>query len=576
MRRPNYDLRPRVVVSDHAGDVIQGWPAIVAALAGPGVTVVECYPGAPVDDALAAWGQHAPATRVLDTRALFRRPDAIAADLAPVLTDDRVFGRLEPIGIELFLDDARVTAARATLAAADGPVAVIGPGAAYVAHIWDRLAHVSMARWELQRRQRGGAIGSLGADGKDAGSGAAALYKRAFFVDWRVGDRIKAALIAQIDQVIDANADTPKMIAGDTWRAGLAHCTTRPIRLVPFFDPGPWGGQWMREHFGLPDGPQNYAWCFDCVPEENSLRLGFGDVDVELPALDLVLAEPRALLGDAVFARFGAEFPIRFDLLDTMGGGNLSLQVHPRADYARDRFGLTYTQDESYYLLDAEPGGVVYLGLRDDADPARMAAALQAAQAGGPAFPAAEFVNVLPARKHDHFLIPAGTIHCSGAGAMVLEVSATPYIFTFKLWDWGRLGLDGRPRPIHLDHGLTNLAWDRREAFTRAELVNTLTPLAETPDYRTERTGLHASEFIETTRTWFTGPVPFDTAGTVNVLNLVQGETALVQSPTHAFAPFEVHYAQTWILPAAVGAYTVRPSGPAAEPLGVLRAFVRG
>ena len=576
MRRPNYDLRPRVVVSDHAGDVIQGWPAIVAALAGPGVTVVECYPGAPVDDALAAWGQHAADTRVLDTRALFRRPDAIAADLAPVLTDDRVFGRLEPIGIELFLDDARVAAARVTLADADDPIAVIGPGAAHVAQTWDRLAHVSMARWELQRRQRDGAIGSLGADGTDAGSGAAALYKRAFFVDWRVGDRIKAALIAQIDHLIDANADTPKMIAGDTWRAGLAHCTTRPIRLVPFFDPGPWGGQWMREHFGLPDGPQNYAWCFDCVPEENSLLLGFGEVDVELPALDLVLAQPRTLLGDAVFARFGAEFPIRFDLLDTMGGGNLSLQVHPRADYARDRFGLTYTQDESYYLLDAEPGGVVYLGLRDDADPARMAAALEAAQTGGPAFPAAEFVNVLPARKHDHFLIPAGTIHCSGAGAMVLEVSATPYIFTFKLWDWGRLGLDGRPRPIHLEHGLTNLAWDRREAFTRAELVNTLTPLAETADYRTERTGLHASEFIETTRTWFTGPVPFDTAGTVNVLNLVEGETAIVQSPTHAFAPFEVHYAQTWILPAAVGAYTVRPNGPAAEPLAVLRAFVRG
>ena len=575
MRRPNYDLRPRVVVSDHAGDVTQGWPAIVAALGRSGVTVVECYPGAPVGEVLAAWASDAPDTRVIDTRALFRTSDAIAADLAPLLTDDRVFGRLEPIGIDLFLDAASVAQARATLADANRPVAVIGPGAAHVAQRWDRLAHVSIARWELQRRQRGGAIGSLGADGKDAGSGAAALYKRAFFVDWRVGDRVKAALIAQIDQVIDANADTPKMIAGDTWRAGLAHCTTRPIRLVPFFDPGPWGGQWMREHFGLPDGPQNYAWCFDCVPEENSLRLGFGDVDVELPALDLVLAEPRALLGDAVFARFGAEFPIRFDLLDTMGGGNLSLQVHPRADYARDRFGLTYTQDESYYLLDAEPGGVVYLGLRDDADPARMAAALQAAQSGGPAFPAADFVNVLPARKHDHFLIPAGTIHCSGAGAMVLEISATPYIFTFKLWDWGRLGLDGRPRPIHLDHGLANLACDRREAFTRAELVNTLTPLAETADYRTERTGLHASEFIETERTWFTGPVPFDTAGTLNVLNLVQGETALVQSPTHAFAPFEVHHAQTWILPAAVGAYTVRPNGPAAEPLGVLRAFVR-
>ena len=574
MRRANYDLQPRVPVSDRAGDATQGWPAIVASLAGPGVSVVECYPGAPVGEVLAAWAASAPGTRWIDTRALFRPDEAIEADLAPVLTDDRVFGRLEPIGIDLFLDDARIAAARATLAAAADPVAVIGPGAAFVAQSWDRLAYVSMARWELQRRQRAGLIGSLGAD--DTGLGAAALYKRAFFVDWRVGDRIKAALIPRIDAVIDCNAPTPKMITGNAWRSALAHCTTRPIRLVPFFDPGPWGGKWMRATFGLPDGPDNYAWCFDCVPEENSLLLGFGDTDVELPALDLVLACPRALLGDHVFERFGAEFPVRFDLLDTMGGGNLSLQVHPRADYAAKHFGLTYTQDESYYLLDAEPDGVVYLGLRDNADPLAVAAALQAAQADGPAFPAADYVNVLPARKHDHFLIPAGTIHCSGAGAMVLEISATPYIFTFKLWDWGRLGLDGRPRPIHLDHGLANVAWDRRETFVRTELVNTLTPIAETADCRIERTGLHALEFIETERAWFTGPVPFDTRGTLNVLNLVEGEAALVESPTHAFAPFEVHFAETFIVPAAVGPYTIRPLQPATSgPQAVLRAFVR-
>jgi len=156
------------------------------------------------------------------------------------------------------------------------------------------------------------------------------------------------------------------------------------------------------------------------------------------------------LLGEAVQARFGDEFPIRFDFLDTMGGGNLSLQVHPPADYIRQTFGMRYTQDESYYLLDAGPDATVYLGLKTGADPAAMLAALDAAQAGGQPFAPEQFVNRWPAKKHDHFLIPAGTVHCSGANSLVLEISATPYIFTFKLWDWGRPGLDGVPRPIHL------------------------------------------------------------------------------------------------------------------------------
>ena len=61
---------------------------------------------------------------------------------------------------------------------------------------------------------------------------------------------------------------------------------------------------------------------------------------------------------------------------------------------------------------------------------------------------------------------------------MVLEISATPYIFTFKLWDWGRMGLDGKPRPIHLEHGLANIQWDRTTAWVKKHLVNCVEPSA--------------------------------------------------------------------------------------------------
>jgi mannose-6-phosphate isomerase class I len=321
----------------------------------------------------------------------------------------------------------------------------------------------------------------------------------------------------------------------------------------------------------------NYAWCFDCVPEENSLLLEAAGRIVEVPAMDLVLSKPRELLGERTFARFGAEFPIRFDFLDTMGGGNLSLQVHPLTEYIRDTFGMAYTQDESYYMLDADEDAVVYLGLKSGVDPDEMLAALQTATDGEHPFDAEKYVNVFPAKKHDHFAIPAGTVHCSGANSMVLEISATPFIFTFKLWDWGRVGLDGVPRPVHLDHGAQNIQWDRDTEWVERNLVGQVEELRREPGLVEERTGLHELEFIEVRRHWFEEEAAHDTEGTVNVLNLVEGDEVEVVSPTGAFAPYVVHYAETFIVPAAVGSYVIRRTANSrSERFGTVKAFVRG
>lgn len=331
----------------------------------------------------------------------------------------------------------------------------------------------------------------------------------------------------------------------------------------------------MRDTFSLDRSRPNYAWCFDCVPEENSLILRVGDVRVEIPAQDLVLLYPLPLLGEKVHARFGEEFPIRFDFLDTIGGQNLSFQVHPVTEYIQQHFGMHYTHDESYYLLETEPGAEVYLGTKTAIDPGEMLDDWARAQRGEKSFDDEKFVNRFPARKHDHFLIPAGTVHC--AGAMVLEISATPYIFTFKLWDWGRLGLDGLPRPVHLEHGAQVIDWQRDTEWVSEHLVNHFEPIAEGDGWREERTGLHEREFIETRRHWFNKPVIHYTHGGVNVLNLVEGVSAVVDSPSHAFDPFVVHYAETFIVPAAVGEYRISPCGDSdGQQLANMKAWVRG
>ena len=388
-------------------------------------------------------------------------------------------------------------------------------------------------------------------------------------------DNHKKSLYHRVDYWIDTHhPGCPLMIAAETFMQGIARTVRRPFRVVPFFDPAPWGGQWMKEVCDLDRSRANFGWCFDCVPEENSLLLSIDGERFEMPAQNLVYLRPEELLGAADRQRFGESFPIRFDFLDTIGGGNLSLQVHPTNSYIRRTFGMRYTQDESYYLLDAEPGACVYLGLRRGVDPERMLADLRRAQEEGVAFDAERYVNRFPAQKHDHYLIPAGTIHCSGAGAMVLEISATPNIFTFKMWDWGRMGLDGKPRPINIGHASHVINWSRDTDEILRRHCNCFEPVASGEGWREERTGLHEAEFIETRRHWFTVPVQHDTCDGVQVFNLIEGAAAVVESPTQAFEPFTVHYAETFIIPASVGRYTIRPLEPGAS-CGTIKAYVR-
>ncbi len=579
--KTNYDKSPTVRITDNAEDCAASWPQVIAALR-PAlrdrqrcVLAVECYPGVDLDEVqreLAAGLD--PSAMLLASDAL-KTPQELERLLAPWLGDDPVFGRMHPWTMADFFSPEEVRAMQAKLRSySHGLIVVLGTGAAQLAGAWDVLVYADMARWEIQRRQREHTAGNLGAG--NAAASARELYKRAYFVDWRAADRVRQELAEKIDYLLDTNIPgDPRMVSGPLYRNTLKKTCERPFRVVPFFDPGPWGGEWMRTHFELPQGPPNFAWCFDCVPEENSLRLGFGSRSVEAPAIALVHQHPTELLGEEIVRTFGAEFPIRFDFLDTVGGGNLSLQVHPLPSFIREHFGMSYTQDESYYMLDAEPDAVVYLGLKDSVNREHMARELREAQAGGPPFPAVEYVNAWPVKKHSHLSIPAGTIHCSGRNGMVLEISATPYIFTFKLWDWERLGLDGKPRPIHLDYGLENIQWDRTTEWVEKNLVDIVHPIASGPGWSEESTGLYHSEFIETRRHWFTGPVEHDTSGTLNVLNLVEGEQAVVESPTEAFEPFTVHYAETFIVPAAVGRYRISPAGNVREPLATIKAYVR-
>lgn len=569
----HYDPFPKISVSGSSEAVSLGFPAICERLRRlirqKTVITVECYPGVDQEavlEGLSPLGFSA----VLHSDDLAFEPEKMDRLLAQDMTSDPVFGIMTVRRLADYFYPEKIAAAQRQIAGTpEGVVLVYGVGASLV-HPGDIQIYADITRWEIQLRYRRGMD-----NWRTARQNLPKLekYKRGYFAEWRWADKVKNQLLPTMDFYLDMTSQTG-MVEGAAYRTALNAVSGRPFRMVPYFDPGVWGGNWMKTHFDLPENGSNYAWSFDGVPEENSLLLDFGGKCIQTPALNLVYAQPQRLLGQRVHARFGKEFPIRFDMLDTMTGQNLSLQVHPLTEYIQEQFNMRYTQDESYYILDAQgEDPCVYLGIKTGADPQAMAEDLRAAQRGDGPFPAERYVNRIPVKPHDHLLIPAGTVHCSGANTMVLEISATPYIFTFKLWDWGRVDLDGKPRPIHIDRGLANIQWDRNTEFVRENLVNAVTQVYAQGDNLVERTGLHEREFIDTFRFSTSSRITVKRNGSVQVMNLVQGSQAILVSPTGAFPDFPLHYAETCIIPQAAGEYQL--VSPAGEAIKAIVACVR-
>jgi mannose-6-phosphate isomerase class I len=284
----------------------------------------------------------------------------------------------------------------------------------------------------------------------------------------------------------------------------------------------------------------------------------------------LMYCDAEAVLGHGA-ARFGVEFPIRYDFLDTFSGGNLSVQCHPRPEYVREHFGEGFTQDEAYYILDAAPGARVYLGFREGVDPAEFRVALERSFDEGLPVEIDRFVNSLPSRPHDLFLIPSGTIHGSGVDNLVLEISATPYIFTFKMYDWMRLDLDGRPRPLNVDRAFDNLYFDRKGARVPAEFISTPRVVESGPGWRRIHQPTHRHHFYDVERYEFSGSVEIPTHGSCQVMSLVEGSQVLLETAGGLRQRF--HFAETFVVPAAAGSYRLTSEDGA--PIKVVRSYVK-
>jgi mannose-6-phosphate isomerase class I len=431
------------------------------------------------------------------------------------------------------------------------------------------IVYFDLPKSEVQYRFRANAVTNLGSNKFENQKNS---YKRSYFVDWVVLNQHKEDILKEITIIGDSQwKDSINWMFNSDLQKGLKELSQSVFRVRPWFEAGAWGGHWMQQHIsGLNKDEVNYAWSFELIVPENGLLFESDGNLLEVSFDTLMFAEYKSVLGKHA-PIFGREFPIRFDFLDTFDGGNLSIQCHPSLEYIREEFGENLTQDETYYILDCKDDAEVFLGFQDDIDPAKLKKELENSQELSKELDITKYVQTHKAQKHDLFLIPNGTVHSAGANNLVLEISATPYIFTFKMYDWMRLGLDGHPRPINIDHAFKNLKFDRKGDKVIDELISKPVVIDKGPYWELVHVPTHAQHFYDIHRIEFDFQVTIETNNVCHILMLVEGTSIKVLTADGTTLDFQ--YAETFVIPAAAKSYTlINTSGGKAK---VVKAFVK-
>lgn len=419
------------------------------------------------------------------------------------------------------------------------------------------LVYFDVPKNEIQYRSRAGSIANLG---ETEASPPAESYKRFYFVDWPVLNEHKEKLLPELDFFVDEQRpDEITWMRGADLRDGLDAMSENYFRVRPWFEPGVWGGRWSMDKIPqLPSDVPNYAWSFEFISPENGIVFESDGFLLEA-SFDLLMYHAHRKVLGACASRFGYEFPVRFNFLDTVRGGELAIQCHPRLDYIRQHFGENFTQDESYYILDCEPGSRVYLGFQEGVDPEEFRDELEQSIQNLAPVDIEKYVQVFDTRRHDYYLIPSATVHAAGRNNLVLEISGTPYIFTFKLYDWLVKDLNGELRPLHLDHGFNNLDFRRKGKQVNAELISRPEVVRQQDDWQLVHLPTHDEHFYDVYRFDFNSSFEWETQGSFNVMNLVEGQSIVLETQGGCRQRF--NWAETFIVPAAAGRYRLVNEG---------------
>ena len=205
-----------------------------------------------------------------------------------------------------------------------------------------------------------------------------------------------------------------------------------------------WGGMRLKTEFGkdfLPQEPLAETWECSVHPDGPSYAASGPDTGQKLS--DILIAHPD-YLGSSPSLTGCSGLPVLVKFIDAKN--NLSVQVHPDDEYANREENGEAGKTEMWYVVDAEPGAQLVFGLNRETSKEELRRSMEDGTVE-------RYLRYVPVHRDDVFFIAAGTIHAIGKGALIAEIQQNSNL-TYRLYDYGRLGKDGKPRQLHIDKAL--------------------------------------------------------------------------------------------------------------------------
>lgn len=525
----------------------------------------------------------------IDFSAVYKNEEQINAMIDPYLEWDRtkdptlLYGRIFKGGYAALFDKKRLEDFEKRMLENRGTaiqgrvIAVYGYGcmSGNLRYLYDVMVYLDVTPKESILRIRRGQFANYG---DKTARPANQVIRRCYYADFEMAVQLRGELLREhlLDWYITSDhLDEMQLLKRSTMEELLSALAAYPFRCKPVYLEGVWGGSYVKRLRNLPAAMKNCAWVFDLIPMEVSIVIEAGLHKIEFPYFTFLQQEGIAVMGEACVRKFDGYFPIRFNYDDTFhSNGNMSIQVHSGERYNKENFDEFGRQDESYYVVVAGHNAKTFVGFRDNTDPAEFLRCIKRADREHVPFNYLKYVNYEESKPGLQIMLPAGTIHSSGRNQVVLEIgSLTIGSYTYKLYDYLRADLDGKPRPIHTWHGERNLAFERTSTWVRDNIVQQPHIVRAGEGWTEKIVGESPLLYFSLRRLEFEKSVEDNTDGKFHVLVLVDGEQVRIRSVEYPDRSFDAEYMDMVVVPANMGHYVIENLGT--EPICIHKTMLK-